>query len=428
MVGLVDTGIDYLNEEFIREDGLTRIQSIWDQTILNGRNENGHGTSLASIVGGFNRKSSFKGVASSCRFIAIKLRESNHFKREYGINVSLYNLTTIYISLKFLYEYKLKKQEPIVILLTLGTNSGNHKGNGILEEYIESLAMSRGIVVVTGTGNEGANGGHASGVIKKEGEIKVIQLDVDQRQKFLAVEIWVDVPNVMTIKVISPAGESTGLTPSLLNSEMSYKYILAETSIEIMYFMPELTSGDELIRIVFNNLIPGIWQFRLTGRLIMDGTFNAWLPQKGMLLGNTRFSPFDPYGTSTNPSNSKFIISIARYNERNNNIVNFSGVASLEDYIDRIDVAAPGVNIVSMAPGNRISIVSGTAVSAAIVAGVCALLFEWGIIKGNNPYLFAQTLKAYLDRGTYQRKGDIYQNPHWGYGILDVLEIFRGMI
>jgi|GEM_PF-6740968 hypothetical protein len=44
--------------------------------------------------------------------------------------------------------------------------------------------MSRGIVVITGTGNEGANGGHASGVIKKEGEIKVIQLDVDQRQKF----------------------------------------------------------------------------------------------------------------------------------------------------------------------------------------------------------------------------------------------------
>ena len=81
-----------------------------------------------------------------------------------------------------------------------------------------------------------------------------------------------------------------------------------------------------------------------------------------------------------------------------------------------------------MAPGNRISIVSGTAVSAAIVAGVCALLFEWGIIKGNNQYLFVQTLKAYLDRGTYQRKGDIYQNPHWGYGILDVLEIFRGMI
>ena len=30
--------------------------------IVPSRDENGHGTSLASIVGGFNRKSSFKGV------------------------------------------------------------------------------------------------------------------------------------------------------------------------------------------------------------------------------------------------------------------------------------------------------------------------------------------------------------------------------
>lgn len=28
LVGLVDTGIDYLNKEFIREDGTTRIESI----------------------------------------------------------------------------------------------------------------------------------------------------------------------------------------------------------------------------------------------------------------------------------------------------------------------------------------------------------------------------------------------------------------
>ena len=195
-----------------------------------------------------------------------------------------------------------------------------------------------------------------------------------------------------------------------------------------MYFIPEITSGDELIRVVFYDLIPGIWQFRLTGDLIMDGTFDAWLPQKGITLGNTRFSPFDPYNTITNPANSRYLITVAAYNERNNNIVNFSGVASLTDYIDRVDVAAAGVNVLTIAPNNKIAIVSGTAVSAAIVAGVCALLFEWGIVKGNNPYLFGQTLKSYLDRGTYERKGDIYPNPQWGYGILDIAAIFRNMM
>ncbi|WP_278245088.1 S8 family peptidase [Clostridium sartagoforme] len=466
MVAIIGTGIDYLSNEFIDEDGKSRIELIWDQTIAskeeykeikapygsiytnkmindainafrNGQNpydivpsrdESGHGTSLSGIVGGYNKESNFKGVANKCRFISIKLKESEHFKREYGIDTAIYSLPSIYISLKFLYEYKLTIQSPIVILLPLGTNAGNHKGNGILEEFIEYIAMSGGIVVVTGVGNEGANGGHASGIIKKEEEIKVIQLDVDEKQKFLALEIWVDVPNVITLEVISPDGESTGLTPSLLNTEISYKYILSETSIEIMYFMPEITSGDELIRVVFLNLIPGIWQFRLTGKLIMDGTFNAWLPQKGILRGNTRFSPFDPYGTTTNPSNSRYAISVASYNQRNNNIVNFSGVASLDDFIDIIDLAAPGVNIVSIAPGNKMSVISGTAVSAAIVAGVCALIFEWGIIRGNDLYLFQQTIKAYLNRGTEQRKGDIYPNPQWGYGILDVFKIFENII
>ena len=33
LVGIIDTGIDYLNKEFQREDDTTRIVRIWDQTI-----------------------------------------------------------------------------------------------------------------------------------------------------------------------------------------------------------------------------------------------------------------------------------------------------------------------------------------------------------------------------------------------------------
>ena len=31
IVGIVDTGIDYLNKEFMREDDTSRILTIWDQ-------------------------------------------------------------------------------------------------------------------------------------------------------------------------------------------------------------------------------------------------------------------------------------------------------------------------------------------------------------------------------------------------------------
>ena len=33
LVGIIDTGIDYLSKEFMREDDTTRIVRIWDQTI-----------------------------------------------------------------------------------------------------------------------------------------------------------------------------------------------------------------------------------------------------------------------------------------------------------------------------------------------------------------------------------------------------------
>ncbi|MGL4106938.1 S8 family peptidase [Clostridium sp. LP20] len=465
IVALIGTGIDYISETFMDENGMTRIEGIWDQTILskednrhpntaygsyytrdkineairvhrNGgdpysivpsKDDTGYGTSMASVIGGDNKKLNFKGMSPKCSFIVVKLIEAQNLKKRYGIEIPIYNLTSIIISLKFLYEYGIERRKPLSIYFPLETNSGNHKGSGLLEEYIESIAMSMGIVVISGTGNEGANGGHTFGVINAEGEMKTIQLDVDKPQKYLETEIWIDVPNIMTLEVISPSGESTGRSPTLLKTSGSYNYIFEDTRVTIKYFMPELTSGDELIRIIFENIVPGIWQFRLTGRLISDGIFNAWLPQKGITLGETRFRPFDPYGTSTNPSNSRYLVSAAAYNQMNNNIVNFSGVASLDDYIDRIDVAAPGVKVLTVTKNNKLTSVSGTAVSAAVVTGVCALLFEWGVVNGNNRYLFAQTLKAYIDRGTYQRKGDIYPNPQWGYGILDVFEIFRNM-
>lgn len=40
LVGMVDTGIDYLNEEFIKADDTSRIVSIWDQTIQDSTDNN----------------------------------------------------------------------------------------------------------------------------------------------------------------------------------------------------------------------------------------------------------------------------------------------------------------------------------------------------------------------------------------------------
>ena len=103
-------------------------------------------------------------------------------------------------------------------------------------------------------------------------------------------------------------------------------------------------------------------------------------------------------------------------------------MAFSDNYIGIIDVAAGGVNARTVAPNNTTAIVNGTSVSAAILAGACAMLFQWGIVEGNYPNIYSQTIKTYIERGTVQRSGDIYPNPQWGYGILNILKMFQNMI
>ena len=55
----------------------------------------------------------------------------------------------------------------MVIYFPLGSNLGSHKGNGILEQYMELISRNSGIAIVTGSGNQGASGTHTSGIISQ---------------------------------------------------------------------------------------------------------------------------------------------------------------------------------------------------------------------------------------------------------------------
>ncbi|PRR81445.1 S8 family peptidase [Clostridium vincentii] len=463
-VAIVDTGIDYLSEEFINSNGETRIEAIWDQTInsnnidksvlygtiyskdqiqsaieanregrspyeiVPSKDEIGHGTNMAGIIGATGKNPEIKGIASECDFVVIKLIEDFAYKDRFNVKIPVFNITTIFAALEFLNKYSLKNDKPMIIYFPLGSNLGSHKGNGILEQYIESICRRSGIALVNGTGNQRVMGEHTSGVISKKGQVGIIELDVSPEQKDLWLEIWVDSPNIMSLDIISPSGENSGAMSALINQAATYTFIFEATSMKVNYFIPEANTGDELIRVRFYNLQPGIWKLALTGNYILNGKYNAWIPQEGITIGGTSFSLADPYGTATNPSNSEYVITVAAYNQNNNNIVNYSGMAFLDEYLNNIDIAAGGVNALTVALNNKVAIVNGTSVSAAVVAGACAMLFQWGIVQENNPYMYSQTIKSYLARGTTKRTGDIYPNPQWGYGALDVLSMFQNMI
>jgi len=464
-VAIIDTGIDYLNEEFMKPNGETRIEVIWDQTIISNKeyqsnsipygtvytrneidnaikayrdgkspyeivpskDEIGHGTNMSGIIGATGQNPNLKGVVPECDFIVVKLLKDYAFQARFHTEVPVFNIATIFSSLQFLYEYALSSSKPMVIYFPLGSNFGNHKGNGILDEFIEAISISGRIVVVCGTGNQNGKGGHTSGAIAEVGGIGTIEIEVSPKQIDLWAEIWTDLPNIMTLNIISPSGESTGIIPVIINSIIDYNFVFENTSIKVNYFLPEENTGDELIRIRLYNLQPGIWILRLTANSILNGEYNAWLAQEGITVGGTRFNESDDYGTIMTPSSSTYTVSAAAYNQNNNNILNYSGRALRSNYVDVIDVAAGGVNALTVAPNNQTAIVNGTSVSAAVVAGVCAMLFEWGITNNNDQYIHSQTIKAYLARGTTQRSGDVYPNTEWGYGILNVLKLFENI-
>ena len=465
-VAIIDTGIDYLNEEFIRENGETRIEYIWDQTIESVENDEkstvpygttynkndiqkainafkdgkspyeivptkdeiGHGTNMAGIIGAGGKNPNLKGVVPDCDFVVVKLIEYVTLIKQYNFKIPVFGLFSIFPALEFIYEYSLHNNKPIVIYFPIGSNFGSHKGNGILEQYMESICIASGIAIVTGAGNQGVSGCHTSGIISQVNESGIIQLYVSPEQKYIATEIWIDAPNIMSLQIISPSGENTGTIKALIKDINTYSFVFENTSITINSYFPEENTGDQLFNISFFNVKEGIWKFRLTGESILDGKFNAWIPQIGLSVEGTKFIASDPYGTIMNPGTSEYVLTAAAYNQNNNNVLSYSGMSFLDDYVSKIDAAAGGVNALTVAPNNTTAIVNGTSVSAAILAGACVMLFQWGIVEGNSPNIYSQTIKTYIARGTVQRSGDIYPNPQWGYGILNILKMFQNML
>lgn len=464
IVGVIDTGVDYLNEEFMDSDGKSRIVSIWDQTIesntsgnelvpfgtvytnaqinqaieahkrgedpysiVPSKDENGHGTNMAGIVGASGKNLDIKGVAPECEFVIIKLSEADFIKSKMKLNVPIYSLAFVFVAVEFLRKVLLTQGKPVVVLLPLGSNNGNHKGDNIFNSFIESVSSNIGIVIVTGSGNEALQDAHATGIIKSKNRVESIGLLIAENQEIMTVEFWIGVPNIMDINVVSPTGEETGYILSTIDEDRSYSFVFEKTKAQIYYFLPEEYTGDQLIAIYFTNIQPGLWSLKLRLRQGEMATYNAWILQKGVALPGTRFLQSDAYGTLTIPGDSDFIITVAGYNQNNNSLLPYSGVSFRDESIDKIDFAAGGSNTMTVGLNNSIDVINGTSLSAAIGAGACILLLQWGIVQGNYPYMYVQSIKTFLRRGVIQRPGDVYPNPVWGYGILNFYKIFENM-
>ena len=286
-----------------------------------------------------------------------------------------------------------------------------------MENYIDTVAAIGRTVIVTGTGNNGSQPWHAGGILQ-QGKTEELQLAVGAFESTLNVQLWKDYEDEMEIYLESPSGEQIGPLYERLGPQ---RHRLENTELLIYYGKPGPYQLSQEIYIDFipvgNYVDSGVWKVLLSGKHVRSGQYFLWLPGGNVLNRGTGFYFPRAVGTLTIPSTAGKVISVGAYDSRLNAYADFSGRGSQFLPIRKPDLAAPGVSISAPVPGGGYATVTGTSFAAPFVSGSAALLMEWGIVKGNDPFLYGEKVKAYLRKGAQSVGGyEEYPNVEVGWG------------
>ena len=454
IVAVIDSGIDYAHPDFRNEDGTTRIIEIWDQTIQGNPppgynvgsyytreqiNEalkanslsqrmnivpstdlSGHGTHVTGIAAGNGRGSEgrYRGVASQSELLIVKLGSSiaNSFPRT----------TQLMEAVDYVIRKGIELNMPIAINLSFGNNYGAHDGNSLLESYISDMANRWKTNIVIGTGNEGGASKHAGGILDRANR-QIVELGVGEFEFTFNLQIWKNFFDEFDVTLVSPSGTRIGPIPERLGTQ---RFSIGKTDIVLYFGKPMPYSAQQEIYFEFiprtDYIENGTWRIELLPRNIVVGNYDLWLPSGGVLNPNTKFLRPNESTTLTIPSTAFRAITVGAYNAYTDSLAYFSGRGYPRGTTAiKPDLVAPGVDITSAAPGGGYNTLSGTSMATPFVTGSCALLMEWGIVNGNDPYFYGEKMKAYLIAGTRKLKIEsAYPNPNIGFGALCLRESF----
>ena len=473
IVGFVDTGINYTDSLFRNVDGSTRIIGIWDQTnnsdnsnnienetakpfsafsalygtqytaeeinlalnsdnpasIVPTRDENGHGTFLASIAAG-NRdeRAGFSGAAPQASIAMVKLKPAKQYLRDFYLirdGADAYQENDIMMGVSYLYFLARKYSMPLVVCIPLGTNMGSHMGMSRLGQYLNQVSLSNGSAVITAAGNETGARHHFRAVMDADTDEVTAELRVGEREAGFSMELWAENIGAYTVGFISPTGEVAREISVPLRGENTVSFLLEQTQITVYTQIADVSSGSQFIFMRFENPMSGIWRILIRNSLDIRETFHIWLPVRGFISDETYFLRPDPDTIITDPGNAWYPITVTAYDHTKNSIyIHASRGYSLSGRI-KPDLAAPGVNILGASvSGRRLTRMSGTSVSAAHLAGAAAILLNWGVLNANYPYLNTPVLKSIFVRGAQRNPALTYPNREFGYGTLNLYEAF----
>lgn len=468
LVACLDSGVDFYHPDFRNADGTTRIAVMWDQTTPgnppkgyttgsfyttedinaaigaeeagssrqgsgNGQGQpgrgrdivpefdaTGHGTAVLGIMAGNGRGSNrgIVGVAPEAEIIVVKLGnpDGRGFPRT----------TQLMLAIDFAVRYAMGTGKPLAINISFGNNYGAHNGDSILERYMDSVSNLYKMSIVTGTGNDGITARHTAGNLAG-GQRETVEIYVADYMNSFNLQIWKHYLDDFDIFIESPANRQIGPLSSYSRVQ---NYVLPEDMISVYYSEPTPYNPEQEIYISWiprgDYVTPGIWKIYLQPRRIIAGDYNMWLPVAGSTSSEVSFVRPNIFNTLVVPSTARYVISVAAYDSRNDTFAVFSGRGpnldqELPQAVGKPDLAAPGVAINTSRSGGGYGEFSGTSFAAPFVTGAAALLMQYGIVDGKDPYLYGEKIRAALMRGARKLPFQETQpSPLVGWGALCV--------
>ena len=444
LVGVVDSGVNFFHPDFRNEDGSSRILYLWDQSIpgnppegytkgteytkeeidealvlgetegrrlVPSRDVSGHGTAVLGIAAGNGTVSEGvnRGVAYESDLLVVKMGNAgeNSFPRT----------TELMEGIDYLIRQAVRMGRPIAINISFGNNYGSHQGDSLLETYISNVANVGRSVICVGSGNNGNDRIHTAGKLQ-QGQSEIVEMSIGAYETTLNLQLWKAYADEIEIFLETPSGENLPVLSERIGTQ---RYRAGETELLVYYGKPGPFQVTQEIYVDFlpmeTYLTSGIWKIHLQGRRIREGNYNLWLPGGNVLNPVTGFYRPIAAETLTIPSTASKVITVGAYDSRLNAFADFSGRGGENLPYPKPDLVAPGVDVVAPSVGGGYTGVTGTSFATPFVTGAAALMMEWGIVRGNDPFLWGEKVKAYLRRGAQPLPGfDRYPNESVGWG------------
>jgi subtilisin family serine protease len=349
-----------------------------------------------------------------------------------------------------------EKLAGLSINISLGTNGGSHDGAEFVSRWIDTSMFEPGRSICVAAGNSGqdreqfaGDAGVWSGRVHASGRIPAAALrrdlewivvgngfeDVSENE----LEIWYGAEDEFVVELFSPGGQRIG--PVAPGERVENAMLKDRTFVSIYNVLSDPKNGDNRISLYLSpfmgdpvvGITAGTWRVRLTGRVIRNGRFDAWIERDDPGRASVRAQWYLPsfFGAATYVDDSTIsslacgprVLGVANYDEPRELMNMTSSQGPTRDGRSKPEIAAPGTDIVAACgfdPSRQWIAMSGTSMASPHVAGVAALMLSL------NPDLTAAQMGGIIRRTSQPLPGASYDwRNDAGFGVIDAEACLR---